>query len=170
MLALYSEARVDTPDSCSQVYVTGKKPQLVPAHSLRVIQGSTQPAVVNQEFYALVECKEVRSLQRRLVVGRACGKVDDTGNIPVQIANFSDRDIFLKLKTTIGCIKNVAVEPRVGLCFDSEHKVCVTEITHSAGTGEVITNLLSRMDISDIDDEQHECIRKLIMKQCDIFS
>ena len=170
VLALYSETRVDTPDTCSRVRVAGKKPQLVPAHSLRVIQGSTQPAVVNQEFYALIECKEVHSLQRGLAVGRACVKFDDTGNIPVQIANFSDRDIFLKPRTTIGCIENVAVEPRVGLCFDSEHEVCVTEITHSAGTDEVITNLLSRMDISDVDDEQHECIRKLIAKHCDIFS
>ena len=36
--------------------VAGKKPQLVPA---RVIQGSTQSEVVNQTFYALVECKHV---------------------------------------------------------------------------------------------------------------
>ena len=170
VLALYSDARVDTPDTCSQVRVAGKKLQLVPAHSMRVIQGSTQPAVLNQECYALVECKEVQSLQRGLAVGRACVKVDDAGNIPVQIANFSDRDIFLKPRTTIGCIKNVAVEPRVGLCFDSEHEVCVTEIIHSAGTDEVITIFLSRMDISDVDDEQHECIRKLITKHCDIFS
>ena len=117
----------------------------------------------------MVECKEVRPLQRGLAVGHACVKGDDNGSIPVQIANFSDRDI-LKPKTTIGCIENVAVEPRVGLCFDSEHEVSVTEITHSAGTDEVITNLLSRMDISDVNDEQHEYIRKLITKHCYIFS
>ena len=33
MLALYGEARVDTPDTYSRVRVAGKKPQLVPAHS-----------------------------------------------------------------------------------------------------------------------------------------
>ena len=44
------------------------------------------------------------------------------------------------------------------------------EITHSACTDEVITNVLCRMDLSDVDDEQHECIRKLITKHCDMFS
>ena len=91
VLALYSEARVDTPDTCSRVRVAGKKLQLVSAHSMRVIHRSTQSAVVKQESYALVECKVVRSQQLGLAVGRACVKVDDTGNIPVQISNFSDR-------------------------------------------------------------------------------
>ena len=77
---------------CQQGATVGasKEPQLVPAHSLRVIQGSTQHAVINQEFYALVEYKEVQSLQHGLAVGRAYVTVDDTGNIPVQIAKFSD--------------------------------------------------------------------------------
>ena len=44
------------PSGHPRLNVAGKKPQLVP---VRVIQGSTQPEVVNQIFYALVECKDV---------------------------------------------------------------------------------------------------------------
>ena len=67
----------------------------------------------------------MRSLQHGLTVGRAYVKVDDTSNIPVQIANFSDRDIYLKPKMIVGRLENVAIEPRVGLCFGSKHEVCV---------------------------------------------
>ena len=81
VLALYSEIRVDRLDVCSRVHVAGKKPQLVPEHSLRVIQASTQPAVVNQEVHPMVECMDTVSLQPGLAVGRTCAKVDDTGNI-----------------------------------------------------------------------------------------
>ena len=44
------------------------------------------------------------------------------------------------------------------------------EITPSVCTDEVISNVLYRMDISDVDDEQHECMRTLITKHCDMFS
>ena len=101
VLALYSEIRVNRLDVCGRVRVAGKKPQLVPAHSLRVIQASTQPAVVNQEVHALVECMDTVLLQPGLAVGRTCVKVDHTGNIPVQFDNFSDMDIYLRPKTTI---------------------------------------------------------------------
>ena len=107
VLALYCEIRVERLDVCGRVRVGGKKPQLVPAHSLCVIQASTQPAVVNQEVHAMVECMDTISLQPGLAVGRTCVKVDDTGNIPVQIANFSDRDIYLHPKTTIGKLETV---------------------------------------------------------------
>ena len=66
---------------CGRVCVAGKKPQVVPAHSLRVIQAYTQPAVINQEVHAMVECMDTVSLQPGLAVGRTCAKVDDTGNI-----------------------------------------------------------------------------------------
>ena len=98
VLALYSEIRVNRLDVYGRVRVAGKKPQLVPAHSLRVIQASTQPSVVNQEVHALVECMDTVLLQPGLAVGRTCVKVDDTGNIPVQIANFSDRDIYISAR------------------------------------------------------------------------
>ena len=71
---------------CPKTCVAGEKPQLVPAHPLRVIQASTQPAVVNQDVHAMVEC---------MVVGCTRVKVDETGNIPEHIANFGDRDIYI---------------------------------------------------------------------------
>ena len=48
VLALYSEIMADRSDVSGRVRVAGKKPQLVPALSVRVIHGSTQPAVVNR--------------------------------------------------------------------------------------------------------------------------
>ncbi|KAK2188352.1 hypothetical protein NP493_135g04006 [Ridgeia piscesae] len=170
VLALYSEIRADRSDVSGRVRVAGKKPLLVPAHSLRVIQGSTQPAVVNQEFHALVECIDPTSLQQGLAVGRTCVKVDDTGTIPVQIANFSDRDIYLHPKMTIGKLETVELEPRIELHFPSANEIRMEEITHNDSTDEVVADLLSRMDISDINEEQQSCVRRLISKHCGIFS
>ena len=51
-----------------------------------------KPAVANQEVHAVVDGMDTVSLQPGLVVGSTCVKVDDIGNIPVQIANFRDRD------------------------------------------------------------------------------
>ena len=170
VLALYSEIRADRSGVSGRVRVAGKKPLLVPAHSLRVIQGSTQPAVVNQEFHALVECIDPTSLQQGLAVGRTCVKVDDTGTIPVQIANFSDRDIYLHPKMTIGKLETVELEPRIELHFPSANEIRMEEITHNDSTDEVVADLLSRMDISDINEEQQSCVRRLISKHCGIFS
>ena len=78
---------------CLEACVAGKKP--------RVIQASTQPAVFNQDVHAVVECMDTVSLQPGLVVGSTCVNVDDIGNIPVQIANFSDGDIYMCPKMTI---------------------------------------------------------------------
>ena len=167
VLALYSEIRVNRLDVCG---VAGKKPQLVPAHSLRVIQASTQPAVVNQEIHALVECMDTVLLQPGLAVGRTCVNVDDTGNIPVQIANFSDRDTYLRPKTTIGKLETVEFQQRIELHFPSDSDVFVEEIAHTPSTDEVVSELLSRMDITDLSKEQHDCVRKLISKYCGIFS
>ena len=144
--------------------------QLVPAHSLCVIQASTQPAVVNQEVHAMVECMDTISLQPGLAVGRTCVKVDDTGNIPVQIANFSDRDIYLHPKTTIGKLETVQFQQIIELHFPSDSEVLLEEITHTPCTDELVSELLSRMDISDLSEEQHDCVRKLVSKHCGIFS
>ena len=57
--------------------------------------------MVNQEVHAVVDGMDTVSLQPGLVVGRTCVKVDDIGNIPVQIANFGYRDIYMRPKMTI---------------------------------------------------------------------
>ena len=44
------------------------------------------------------------------------------------------------------------------------------EIAHTPSTDEVVSGLLSRMDISDLSKEQHDCVRKLVSKHCGIFS
>ena len=56
-------------------------------------------------------------LQPGLAVGRTCIKVDDIGNIHVQIANFSDRDIYLRPKTMIAKPKIVAFQQIIELHF-----------------------------------------------------
>ena len=110
------------------------------------------------------------SLQPGLAVGRTCVRVDDTGNIPVQIANFSDRDIYLRPKTTIGKLETVQFQQRIELHFPSDSEVLVEEIAHTPSMDELVSELLSRMDISDLSKEQHDCVRQQVSKHCRIFS
>ena len=98
-LAIYSGAKHDaTDDYGTRVRVAGKKPQLIPACSIRVIQGSTMPCLYGQCRDCLIERHGVhlRSLPQGIELGRAFVTVDHTGTIPVQIANFSDHDIYLQ--------------------------------------------------------------------------
>ena len=97
-MAVYCGAKHDVIDDCgTRVRVAGKKPQLIPACSIRVIQGSTRPCLDGQGRDCLIERHDVhvRSLPQGIELGRAFVTVGHTGTIPVQIANFSDHDIYL---------------------------------------------------------------------------
>ena len=81
-----------------KVRLVGSGPILVPARSIRVLEGSVKPAGVFP-YNALIERIEatctLAELPYGVTVGAAVVTVDSKGRVPIQLANFSSRDVYL---------------------------------------------------------------------------
>ena len=174
VLALYSKMLCLKTDKQQPgcVRVAGGKTILVPPNSIKVIQGSVQPTAGSQEYHALIERHEVhaRSFPRGLGVGRSLVKVDKTGRVPVQVANFSNRNVYLRPRTPVGRLECVSVEPTVHLKVESEQEVTLEEVSNGEACEEVVHDLLSRMDVGDLTHTQQETLKQMIAKHQSIFS
>ena len=171
-LAIYSGAKHDPiDDSGTRVRVAGKKPQLIPACSIRVIQGSTRPCLDGQGRDCLIERHDVhiRSLPQGIELGRAFVSVDHTGTIPVQIANFSDHDIYLQPRTPVGILQSASLKSDMEISFDGKQEVFVSEVA-SANAKQDVETLLSRMNVSDLSSEQHATLKSLMARHYSVFS
>lgn len=171
-LAVYCEVKRDTTDeSGTRVRVAGRKPQLIAARSIRVIRGSTRPRVDGQVHECLIERHDAhrRSLPQGIELGRAYVTVDHTGMIPVQVANFSDHDIYLQPRTPVGILQSASPKSEIEIAFDGKQEVFVNEVA-SADAKQDIETLLSRMKVSDLSNEQHAALRTLITRHYSVFS
>ena len=97
-----------------QVRLVGSGPILVPAHSVRVLEGSVKPAE-GFPHDALIErvgatCN-LAELPHRVTVGAAVVTVDNKGRVPIELANFSSRDVYLHPKTPAAVISTFHMEP-----------------------------------------------------------
>ena len=88
-----------------RVRLAGSGPILVPARSIRVLEGSTRPSS-GSPYSALVERVEVEvaELPKGLTLGVSLVTVDQSGVIPIQVANFSDEDVYSHLRTPVAVI------------------------------------------------------------------
>ncbi|XP_064595186.1 uncharacterized protein LOC135461855 [Liolophura sinensis] len=105
-LALYEEI----PASVKQDLKVSKRPVLVPARSLQVLEGSVQPTSV--PYTAIIEENTV-PLRRGVVLGPSVVSVDDRGTVPFQVANFRNSDVYLRLRTAIGTLSRAEVDSPV---------------------------------------------------------
>ena len=76
---------------------------VIPARSVKQVEAIVSPST-NGIMSAVVERHDafVRNFQVGFAVGRSVVKIDNSGRIPVQVANFSDKDILMKEKTRFG--------------------------------------------------------------------
>ena len=75
----------------------GSGPALIPARSIKVLEGSVQPAT-NSPYTALVERVEANlaELPSGVTVGAAVVTVGPESRVPIQMANFSNKDVYIK--------------------------------------------------------------------------
>ncbi len=74
---------------------------MIPARSVKQVQASVTPAERGCVFNALVERHDVavRNLPAGMAIGRSCVREYNTGKVPVQVANFGDKDIYLRTRS-----------------------------------------------------------------------
>ena len=158
-----------------QAHLVGSGPILVPARSIRALEGSVKPAGVFPHD-ALIERVEatcnLAELPYRVTVGVAVVTVDSKGRVPIQLANFSSRDVYLHPRTPATAISTFHMEPTLEFVREDESHVCV----HRAGSDdEVKCNskadaILSRMDVGDLAECQQERLQQVIGRYQSTFS
>ena len=119
-------------------FVRIKDPVVIPGRSLKQVQAKVPPAKSGKCFTALVERHEatIQNLPQGVTLGRSLVKVDSAGIVPIQIANFGQKDVVLK-NIRIGsvseidvCTSNVRVERGINeIVVSSEESIVRDNVT-----------------------------------------
>lgn len=109
---LSQEAMAETVNENGRVRLVGSGPTLVPARSIRVLEGSVKPAT-SLPYNALVERIEANlaKLPSGVTVGASVVTVGGSRRIPIQVANFSTKDIYLNPRTPVAAVSTFKLEP-----------------------------------------------------------
>ena len=134
------------------VRVASTQAVLLPARTITVLEGSCEPSQT-QTHHALLErhVSHVAELPTGVTLGAALVTVGEEGRVPVQMANFSDQDVYIQPRTPIGVLKPATV---VG----------------GEQIGADVTHLLSKMDVGALDESQHEQLQSVLAKYNTTFS
>ena len=163
----------DTVIDRGQVRLVGSGPTLIPAHTIRVLEGSVKPAA-SLPYNALVERikASLAELLSGVTVGAAVVTVGSKGRIPIQVANFSTKDVYLNPRTPVAALFTFQLEPTLEFVAVEEGHVHVREI----GSNDVVRQndavdvILNRMDIGDLTDPQHDGLQQVIGRYQSTFS
>ena len=107
-----------------------------------------------------------------MTVGAAVVTVDNKGRVPIQLANFSSRDVYLHPRTPAAVISTFHMEPTLEFVRVDESHVCVRR---AGSDDEVKCNskidaILSRMDVGDLTESQQERLQQVIGRYQSTFS
>ncbi|KAK3750830.1 hypothetical protein QZH41_007147 [Actinostola sp. cb2023] len=156
-----------------QVRLVGLGPTLVPARSIRVLEGSVKPAT-GSPYNALVERIEANlvELPSGVAVGAAVVTVGRDGRVPIQVANFSSKDVYLNPKSPVAMLSVADIEPSVEIVTVNENHVYVREaVSNDVGAHNVfVSDILTRMDIGDLTGSQHQRLQEVISDYRTTFS
>ena len=171
-LVLSQETMADTVVDKGQVRLVGSGPTLIPARTIRVLEGSVKPAA-SLPYNALVERVEasLAELPSGVTVGAAVVTVGSKGRIPIQVANFSTRDVYLNPRTPVAAVSTFQIEPTFDFVSVEEGHVHVRK----TGSGDVVNQdavdaILNRMDVGDLTDPQRESLQRVVERYQSTFS
>ena len=171
-LVLSQETMADTVVDKGQVRLVGSGPTLIPARTIRVLEGSVKPAA-SLPYNALVERVEasLAELPSGVTVGAAVVTVGSKGRIPIQVANFSTRDVYLNPRTPVAAVSTFQMEPTFDFVSVEEGHVHVRK----TGSGDVVNQdavdaILNRMDVGDLTDPQRESLQRVVERYQSTFS
>ena len=113
----------------------------------------------------------IQPLQNGLALGRSDVKITTSGRVPVQVANFSDSDIYINPQVPVGTIKIADMEPRVDLVQVNSREVHVCEVAPDDVQTDYVKQLLSRMSVNDtLDFQQQAKLEQVLSKHQRTFS
>ena len=156
-----------------QVPLVGSGPILVPDCIIRVLEGSVKPA---QGFphNTLIERVEANlaELPCGVTVGAAVVTVDNKGRVPILLANFSSKDVYLQPRTPVAAKSDFHMKPTLQFVRVDESHVCVGR---AGSDDEVKCNskidaILSRRDVGHLTEPQHERFQQVIGRYQSTFS
>ena len=165
---MVSAASVKQPNN---VRMSGPNPVLVPARSVKVVFGTTKRADPGRSYTAIIEEHAVGlfPLPNGLMVGAACVTVDEAGTVPIQLANFGNQDVYIKPRTPLGILQMASLESDMPSTKSHNTEVQVDEIIGSTMES-TVSDLLSKMSVGEVDEEQYQSFLSLIEKHEAVFS
>ena len=171
VLSLYCETRVTTV-KCSRVRVAGKQPVLIPAWSLQVVEGTVKPS--ENSYTAIIEEVDVSMVpfQTGIRLGPSLVKVDVHGRVPMQVANFSNEDVYLHPRTPVGILSPAEAEPLVDVVVKGRNEAVVVKSSSTcASEVDEKQTFLTKVDIGDgLDSNQKDSLETLLVKYSNVFS
>ena len=172
ILALYEGISVKSAANLktSRVRVGGKQPVLIPARSIKVLQGTTTANISNKPIHAVIERHSVERLtplNNGLVVGSTFVSLDRSGKVPVQVANFSEEDIYLQPRTPIGIMRPASAEDNYNVVQVSNSEIKVEELF---GNEPPNTDVFREMKIGDLEAAEQEKLAELLRRHEAVFS
>ncbi|KAK3090574.1 hypothetical protein FSP39_012793 [Pinctada imbricata] len=159
VLGLYEEthAKLDK----RKVRISGGKTVVIPARTVKVIEGSTIKNTSGIISSAIVEeiDTDKHPLPTGLVIAPAFVHVSRNGKVPLQVANFGSKDVYLPPKTLVGTLE-IAITSKNTEAFISEIQ------------GEINSDssLIGRFDMGNLGADEMKLFNALIDKHDHIFS
>ena len=163
VLALYEEHRAaNLAEGPRRVRLIGDKPVLIPARSIKTVEGTVRPASGGQVYQGIVE--ECCALPTGLSVGPTVVAVDKGGTIPCCVANLSNEDMYLQPRAHIGMLEVMAGHPET-TTTDEHMETLSTERECEE------PDVMSRLKLGDdINLEGRTCLEDLVRKYHSVFS
>ena len=171
---LSQEAVADTVVDKGQVRLVGSGPTLIPARTIRVLEGSVKPAA-GLPYNALVERVEasLAELPSGVTVGAAVVTVGGKGRMPIQVANFSTKDVYLNPRTPVAAVSTFQLEPPTFdfVAVEEGHvHVRKTGSSDAVRQNDAVDAILNRMDVGDLTDPQRESLQRVVEGYQSTFS
>ena len=174
VLALYEEVRSGTvhqPDIAGKVRTVGSKPILVPANSLLLIECSVKPAATDVTYEAIIEQLDVdvTHIPNGLAVAPTLVSVESSGRILVQVANFTNDDLYLPPRTPVATVSSAVAEHHSRAFEATWQEMQAGEVKSDCADG--ARSLMSRMKVgTGISDDQQHQLHQLISSHASTFS
>nr|KAG5702247.1 hypothetical protein BaRGS_030602 [Batillaria attramentaria]KAG5708459.1 hypothetical protein BaRGS_026186 [Batillaria attramentaria] len=167
--ALYEELATSERAE-SHVKPTGRRPVRIPARSLKVITCTTRPVAPGKHCDILIEPSERLQLPAGIGVGRCIVRVDGTGIVPVQVANISDKDVYLRPYVPIACAFEADAPSPFSVTVTQE-EILIEETDIQPTVQDFTRDVLSEVSVGDgISEDQRRRLFTVLNKYEHTFS
>ena len=156
ILALYEETLASSCNYDSHVRIPSSQTIIISAGTIRVVEAQTKPSPTNTTIDCLVEENHTLTMPNGFKMAPTIVKVGREGRIPVQICNFSSKDILLKPRTIIGRVSNdYVMNAEANATLEGSN---IREITWN------------KADIGNLSDHRTRKLKDLLLEYDDVFS
>lgn len=153
ILALYKET---TPYK-SNIRIPSNHTVIIPAGTVKIVEAQTKPSPIGKGIDCLVEENHTLTMPNGFKMAPAIVKVDKSGRIPVQICNFSGKDIKLKPRTMIGHTLNI-------YALNEEFKTKPRQDCRETG------DIWDRIESGCLSTQKEHHLKELLLEYEDVFS